>query len=351
MPSRSLASEARFLRASTASSAPCAFSLESCGDLAGGLGDFAGGSGLLGGGGGDEVDLVLDLLGGLDDRLEAVAGAGGLSHAGFDGGAAFLHDFESLAGLFLNAADGAGDLFGGALGALGQAANLAGDDGKSAAMLAGAGGLDGRVQGQQVGLLADLLNHVDDLADLLGAMGQRSHLFGDGAGGGGDFFHGGGGGLHHRAALIGGFGRFAAGGGGALGVVADLADGRGHLLRRGGNLVGLAGLGVGVAGALHGAGADFGGGRGERFRALSDGFEHGAHGVDAGVEGHPEAADLVGAGDADIDRKVFVGHGFDGVLEPVDTGSDFAGKDDSGQDAKQQHEQRRTDIDPNSAAW
>ena len=48
-------------------------------DLAGGLGDFAGGGGLLGGGGGDQVDLVLDLLGGLDNRLQALAGVGGFA--------------------------------------------------------------------------------------------------------------------------------------------------------------------------------------------------------------------------------------------------------------------------------
>src|SRR5580658_9761195 len=128
-------------------------------DLAGGLGNFSRGRGLLGGGGGDELDLVLDLLGGLDDGFEAVAGVGGFSHSGFDRGAAFMHHFESLAGSILDAADGSGDFFSCALGPLGEAANLAGDDGESAAMFAGASRFNGRVQSQQVGLLADLLNH------------------------------------------------------------------------------------------------------------------------------------------------------------------------------------------------
>ena len=62
MPSRSLASEARFFSASTASSAPCEFSMDKLRDLAGGLGDFSRGGGLLGGRRGDQLNLVLHLL-------------------------------------------------------------------------------------------------------------------------------------------------------------------------------------------------------------------------------------------------------------------------------------------------
>jgi len=50
------------------------------------------------------VNLVLDLLGGLDDGFEASAGVSGFSHAGFDGVAAILHHLEGLAGFFLDAA-------------------------------------------------------------------------------------------------------------------------------------------------------------------------------------------------------------------------------------------------------
>ena len=77
-------------------------------------------------------------------------------------------------------------------------------------MFAGAGGLNGCIEGQKVGLLADLLNDIDYLADLFGAASQRGHLCRDGVGGGGNFLHGDGGGLHDGAALIGGFGRSAA---------------------------------------------------------------------------------------------------------------------------------------------
>ena len=69
-----------------------------------------------------------------------------------------------------------GNLLGSALGALRQPPHFARHHRKSAPVLAGARRLNGRIQGQQIRLLADLLNHVDYLADLLGAMRQRRHL-------------------------------------------------------------------------------------------------------------------------------------------------------------------------------
>ena len=122
--------------------------------------------------------------------------------------------------------------------------------------------------------------------------------------------------------------------------MADFADGGGHLLRGGGNLVDLAGLGAGVAGALDGAGADFGGGGGEGVRALGYGLKDGAHGGDAGVEGLAELADFIGAGDADVGGEVLGGHGFDGDLEPVEAGRDLAGENHAGHCAEQDDEQR-----------
>jgi hypothetical protein len=81
MPSRSLASEARFLSASTASSALRVFHRQ-LRNLAGGLGDLARRRGLLGGRGGDQVNLLLHLL---EDSMIAsrLCGLGRLLHAGF----------------------------------------------------------------------------------------------------------------------------------------------------------------------------------------------------------------------------------------------------------------------------
>ena len=64
-------------------------------------------------------------------------------------------DGDGALGLDLDLADQARDLLGGPLRLLGQLAHLLGDDGEPAALLAGAGGLDGRVQRQQVRLPGD----------------------------------------------------------------------------------------------------------------------------------------------------------------------------------------------------
>ena len=60
-----------------------------------------------------------------------------------------------------------GDFAGGLVRAFGQLADLVGHDGEAHAVLAGAGGLDGGVERQQVGLAGDFGDDADDLADLL----------------------------------------------------------------------------------------------------------------------------------------------------------------------------------------
>jgi len=139
----------------------------------------------------------------------------------------------------LNTADGGSDLFGCSLGAFGEATDLAGDHGETAAVFAGAGSFDGGVKGEQIGLFADFLDDADHFADFLRAKCEGVHLFGNCAGGFGNFFHGAGGGFHHGATLISSFGGYAAGGGSALGIVAYFGDGGGHLLRRRSDLIGL----------------------------------------------------------------------------------------------------------------
>ena len=213
-------------------------------------------------------------------------------------------------------------------------------------MFPGASRLDRRIQGQQVGLLADLLNHVDHFADLLGAVCQRCHLLRNCAGGGGDLFHGGCRGLHHRAALIGGLGGDSTGSGGALGVVADLADGGGHLLRRRSNLVGLAGLGVCVACALDRAGADLDGGGGERIRTLRHRLQYAAHGSDAGVQGGGKTADLVAAALFNAYRQVFFSHTLQGRGGGLQGWGDEPGELEADECAEQNDEECDPSVDP-----
>ena len=59
------------------------------------------------------------------------------------------------------------DLFGGTGGALRQGAHLRRDDSKTAPQFTGARGFDSRVQGQNIGLKGDAVNHGNDLDDTL----------------------------------------------------------------------------------------------------------------------------------------------------------------------------------------
>lgn len=64
------------------------------------------------------MNLVLYLLRGFDDCFQ-VAGVGGFSHTGFNLAAALVHHGKGFTGLILDAADGTGDFFACAPGALG----------------------------------------------------------------------------------------------------------------------------------------------------------------------------------------------------------------------------------------
>ena len=132
-------------------------------------------------------------------------------------------------------------------------------------MFAGAGRLDGGVDGQQVGLVGDVVDDGD----------ARRYLL-----------HG----VHHladRLAAVGG----AAGrpGGdvlGHLGIVGILADGGGHLLDRGTGLLDAGGkLGGGLGEGIGGGGHLLGGG--------ADGFRHGAHLVEGVGEAVGHALDCI----------------------------------------------------------
>ena len=97
-----------------------------------------------------------------------------------------------------------GDRRGGRLGLLGQLADLVGDDREPAALLAGAGGLDGRVQRQQVGLLGDAGDRLDDAADALGLLAEAADRDRRLLGGLADGAHGLGRAAHDLGAALGG---------------------------------------------------------------------------------------------------------------------------------------------------
>ena len=82
-------------------------------------------------------------------------------------------------GVRLDLGDDALDLLGGLLRTLGEATDLGGDDREAAAVLTGARGLDGGVEGEQVGLLGELVEQLEDAAGLGDALAQALGADGD----------------------------------------------------------------------------------------------------------------------------------------------------------------------------
>src|SRR5207248_7294037 len=71
---------------------------------------------------------------------------------------ALLHDDHRLVRFGLNRLDEGGNVFRRATAMFGQLADFVGDDRESASGLSCAGGFDGGVQGEQIGLLGNVVN-------------------------------------------------------------------------------------------------------------------------------------------------------------------------------------------------
>ena len=119
-----------------------------------------------------------------------------------DGGRDGLDGRHRLLGRRSDAVDLIADFLGRLGRLIGQVLDFRGNHGKALAGIAGARRLDGRVERQQVGLIGDLGNQIDDLADPLRRLGQFLNLliglFGVGHGAAGDFA-----GARHLAADLG----------------------------------------------------------------------------------------------------------------------------------------------------
>ena len=154
-------------------------------------------------------------------------------HPGLGLGGAGAGHLHRVGRVLLDLSDDLADLLGRLDRALGQLADLVGDDGEAPAGLAGAGRLDGGVQGEEVGLVRDLLDDLEDAPDLVRALAET----GDDAGGVlhvlGDGLHAVDGAGHRLAAglrVLGGAGADAVGLGGDLRHLGD----RPRHLRHGG---------------------------------------------------------------------------------------------------------------------
>ena len=130
------------------------------------LSDLQAGRGLLASGGGDVDDAAHQAVAAIQHGLHRLVGVFGDGDAVAHQLAALLHVADGVAGFLADGVDDAADLHRGLGGPAGQVAHLVRHHGETAAHLAGARGFDRRVQRQQIGLVRDVLDHVDDGADL-----------------------------------------------------------------------------------------------------------------------------------------------------------------------------------------
>jgi hypothetical protein len=116
----------------------------------------------------DHADQLADFLHRVADLREAVLGLAAALDAGLDLG----RDGAGFAGQLAN---GRSDLAGGRTRVMGKFLHLGSDDSEAAAGIAGAGGLDGRIQRQHVGLAGDGFNGRGDHLDLVHGRGETGH--------------------------------------------------------------------------------------------------------------------------------------------------------------------------------
>ncbi|MNG87807.1 hypothetical protein D3C79_466250 [compost metagenome] len=143
-----------------------------------------------------------------------------------------------MLGIAAQAGDQALDFFGRLPRTPGQGAHFVGHHGETTALLPGAGRLDGGIEGQQVGLVGDALDHFEDIADGVdlgaeavdtgtrGLRRQRQLLDALQAL------------AHHRLPGVDLVIRRLRRHGGLLGIARDVMHGRGHLLHGRGHLLG-----------------------------------------------------------------------------------------------------------------
>ncbi|MND99579.1 hypothetical protein D3C80_919660 [compost metagenome] len=182
----------------------------------------------LAGDGGDALDLTADAL----QRLAGVA-----------------DQLHALANLTAGGRDQGLDLLGRFRRTLGQGPDFRGHDRETATGVAGARRLDARVQRQEVGLEGDLVDHADDVADLVGRTLDLAHRHDGAAHDGLTVDRLAAGGLDHAPRLDGVLGRARHRGG-------NLLQGGGGFFQGGGLLLGAARQVVGGLRNLMGAGAD-----------------------------------------------------------------------------------------------
>ncbi len=179
-------------------------------------------------GGVDLIETGRLLLRGLGDLRDQGVDFGDLADDARQSLACVTDQLHAALDLGRAAGDQALDLLGGVGRPLSQGPDFLGDDGEAAPRIAGASRLDTSVEGQKIGLKGDLVDHADDVGDLLRALLDLAH---------------GGHRLVHHVARLGGVDGGAGGRGGSLlGAVGAALDRRGDLVERGGGFLQARGL-------------------------------------------------------------------------------------------------------------
>ncbi len=243
-------------------------------------GDLVGRRGLLLGRGGDLGELHGEVVDHGEDAGKRFAGA-----AGFRGSLIhllhpFAHRSYRVTGLALDRLDHGVDLLGGPGGPLGKCSHLVGNDGEAPAGLTGARGLDGGVQGEEVGLVGDVLDGAGYGADLVGTLAETGNRGRGGHDALGDV-------LHELSAASDDRGTGVGLVGGPVGVF------RGH---------------EAVAGDVSRGGRHLFASRGYGRRLHGDVFRRGRHGVVGGTHQGNGVADQVGHREELVHRLVPVPH-------------------------------------------
>ena len=185
-------------------------------------------------------------------------------------------------------------IFGGLGAALGQHPHFTGDHGKATTLLASACCFYGGVQGQQIGLESDGVDHANDVGNALRALLYALHGVNHALHGltaiGGDAC-----GLHGQ--LV-----------GLLGVVHVLADGGVELLHRGGSLLQRAGLLLGAGAQVAAAQSNLGAGGGHAFGVLAHAVDHAREAAAHGGQRTQDARHFAQAALVNGLRQIALGH-------------------------------------------
>src|SRR5215469_264592 len=143
------------------------------GEAVGSLGNLRGADGLFVCGGADFLRELVDFGDDVGDFVQGAAKVIAEVEPFLDDARAVFHVLNRLASFALDALNEVGDFLGRLRGFFGQLADFVSDDREAKAVLPGAGGFDGRIQREKVGLFGEVINDLDDLADIVGAVAKN----------------------------------------------------------------------------------------------------------------------------------------------------------------------------------